>query len=38
MTQLFYFDGFEFTIHSAVHWLEGMVATDFLLTSAANLT
>jgi hypothetical protein len=34
-----HFDGFEFTIHCAVHWLEGMVATeDFLLSSNLNLT
>src|ERR1700733_10059542 len=34
-----HFDGFEFTIRCAVHWLEGMVAAeDCLLPSNPNLT
>ena len=40
MSQLqVHFDGFEFTIHCTMHWLEGMVATeDFLLSSTPILT
>jgi hypothetical protein len=36
VSQLLYFDGFAFTIHSAMHWLEGIMATKGLRLSAGS--